>query len=187
MANLYEIQTVWSGVEGAPFYTTLRGLSSGTTTPQEMADAWETFLEGLQAVTDNALVAVVNDEVRVIESTTGETQSVSTISGATVAMAHTGDPLPPLCQMLLRWSTGVFTGGRRIRGRTFIPGGMEAYNTAAGKVDAGLASGLQTNAEAFITACSGDFVIYSPTHRAYASVQEAQLSTDWSFLRSRRD
>jgi hypothetical protein len=30
-------------------------------------------------------------------------------------------------------------------------------------------------------------VIYSPTHRVYASVQGASVAGDWSFLRSRRD
>lgn len=187
MALLYEVQTIWNGVEGAPYYTTLRGVFGSSTTAQEMADAWETFLGGLVAVTNDQLNAVISDEVRIIESTTGETQQVDTIVGSTTSMTAGGDPLPTLVQLLLRWSTPSFTAGRRIRGRTFIPGQLEANNDASGKPSAGLRSGIEANAATFIAACGGNLVVYSPTHRAYATVSEASCGTEWSFLRSRRD
>jgi hypothetical protein len=187
MAQLYEVQTVWSGVAGSPYYTTARGLLTGGTTPQEMADAMEDFLIAIAPVTDARLVAVINNEVRVIESTDGETQAVLTISGATKTMTGSGDPLPSLAQLLVRYQTGVFTSGRQIRGRWFIPGQLEANNTSVGLPSAGLVTGVDTAAGAFVTACAGDFVIYSPTHRVYASVQGASVAGDWSFLRSRRD
>lgn len=187
MAQLYEVQTVWTGVAGSPFYTTHRGLQAGTLGAQGMADAWEDFLTAINSVTDNNLVAVIQPDVRVIESTTGETQAVLSITGATVSMTSSADSLPKSTQFLCRWTTNVFTSGRQIRGRTFIPGQTETNNAIDGKPTGALVGQYQILGDAFISDCGGDFVIYSPTHRTYAAVQACSPWTEWAELRSRRD
>lgn len=187
MATLNEFRTVWTGVAGSPYYTTIRQIDSGPTTPQAFADAWEDFLVGLQGVTDNGLVAVVENDVRQIDSTTGETTGVITISGATVAMTAAGDALPPQTQLLCRLLTPTFVGGRRIRGRIFIPGQLELFNSVVGQPDAGLRTGVEDNLEDFITAVSNDLVVYSRTHHAFSAVNSVSVWNQWAVLRSRRD
>lgn len=187
MAQLFEIRTTWGGVAGAPYYTTLRGDVAGATTPQAFADAWEDFLIGLQNVTDNALVAVVSDEVRIIESTTGDLVGVSAISGPTVAMTATSQVTPRASQVLVRLSTNNFVAGRRIRGRFFIPGLIASQTDVNGNPSAGLTSGIDANLATMKSAVGSTWVVYSPTHRVYAVVQTATCWTEMAVLRSRRD
>jgi len=187
VANIYEIRTEWTGVAGSPYYTTLRGLSAGTTSPQEMSDAFDTFLGNSSAYFDDSLVATISPEVRVINSADGETVAVDTISGNVATFVGTGDPLPTFVQGLIKHQTGVFTSGRRLRGKIYLPGMLEANNTAAGLPSAGFTSGVQGFWDSFLATVGPDYVIYSPTHRVYGSVTGSTVNGQWSILRSRRD
>jgi hypothetical protein len=187
VADIYEIRAQWTGVSGSPYYTTLRGLSGGSTTPQEMSDAFDTFLGNSASLIDDTLVCVISPEVRIIDSADGETQSVSTITTNTATFTGTGDPLPPFVQGVIRLQTGVFLSGRRLKGKIYIPGMLESNNTAAGLPSAGFVSGLETTWNTFLSTVGSDYVIYSPTHRAFGSVTGGAVGGEWSILRSRRD
>lgn len=187
VAQLFEIRTVWGGVAGSPFYTVLRGDMSGAVTPSAFATAWDTFLGGLQAVSDNALVAVVQPEVRIIESTTGDLVGTTTIAGSTKSMTGATQAVPPTSQLLCRLTTNNFVAGRRIRGRFFIPGILTSQVNLDGTPTAGLTGGINTNLATLKAALGSTWVVYSPTHRVYAVVQSATCWSQFAVLRSRRD
>lgn len=187
MADLYEVHTTWTGVAGSPYYTTHRGLLTGPVTPSQFATAWLAFLETMKGAMDDNLVAVVEPEVTIIDSTTGQLVGVTTIAGGTKSMTGSGDVLPPQTQALVQVATPNIVNGRRLRGRFFLPGMMEANNAVDGKPSAALTSAIGSALATFVTAVSGGWVIYSPTNHVYAVVSGAQAWNQWAVLRSRRD
>lgn len=68
------------------------------------------------------------------------------IDGSRAPTPYTGAPtaLPPNCALLVRKITA--SGGRRGRGRFYLPGVIEAYADGAGLIDSGTIAILQTNA-----------------------------------------
>lgn len=187
MAVLNELRTVWTGVAGSPYYTTLRHLSTAAISFEDFKAAWGTFLATAKSNYDNALVAQNSAEVRQIESTTGQTVGVFTTTQGIWAGTSVGEALPPMTQLLIRLSTNNFTNGRRIRGRIFLPGQVENNNSTVGQPDAGYTGTLATALATMVTAMGNSLVIYSPTHRTYAVVQSATPWNQWAVLRSRRD
>ena len=187
MAQLFEVHTTWTGVAGAPYYTTLRGLVTGPVEPEEFADAWTSFLVTIQGAIIDNLTAVVEPEVTVIESTTGELVGVLSIDGDTIAPSGSTDALPPMTQALMQLTTPAIISGRRLRGRIFLPGMLEANNTVDGQPSAALISSFDGAGATLVDALASTWVVYSPTHRAYATVTGMNTWNQWAVLRSRRD
>lgn len=152
--------------------------------------------DALGAVVD--FWAAADDAVHVSTTirTSGELEVVSldgTITGTLAAgdtVTRTGtddsDPLPPATQALVRWRTGIFTGGREIRGRTFIPSGGEAFSVA-GVPGGGRLASLAGAAGSLASDPDSGLVVWSRTHAAQAIVSSAQVAPFFAVLRSRRD
>lgn len=187
MAQLFEVHSTWLGVAGAPYYTTLRGLVTGPVDPEEFADAWTSFLVTIQGAIADAITIVVEPEVTVIESTTGELVGVLTIDGDTIAPTGGGDMLPPATQALVQLTTPAIISGRRLRGRIFLGGMLEANNAVDGTPSGALTGSFDAALATFVDAVASTFVVYSPTHRAYSTVTAAHVWGQWAQLRSRRD
>jgi hypothetical protein len=150
-------------------------------------NAWGNFLLAIRGSMDDQLVANIQNEVRVIESSTGETVSVGTIAGSSVTMTGGGDALPQQIQALIRMYTNVFIGGRRLRGRIFIPGQLEANNLTTGGVNGAEVVAYDAAMDTMRAAMGTSLVIYSPTNRAFAPVTAHSTWSKWAGLRSRRD
>jgi len=187
VALLHEIKTKWTGVAGSPYWTTVRHLDGASVDLDGFFAAWGTLINALKTNYSDNLIAVSEPEVRIIESTTGETVGVLTHASGTWGGTGAGDELPPTNQLLIKWQTNVYTGGRRIRGRSFIPSQLEANNGPGGTPSAGYTSSVQTLVNTFLGSVGPGFVIYSPTHRVYASVTGASIWNQWASLRTRRD
>lgn len=102
-----------------------------------------------------------------------------------------GQLLPTQTQGQVRWNTNAFFGGRRLIGRTFIPGMTENSNTAAGIVDPAAVT-LITNEANTYAGASANPVVWQDKHDATPPsgstgeiVGGAMLSA-WRVLRSRR-
>lgn len=66
-------------------------------------------------------------EYRVYDEFTGELQEINTaIFAQNVAGSGGTDSVPDASQILVRHNTGIVLDGRRVRGRTFIPGANRA-------------------------------------------------------------
>lgn len=127
----------------------------------------------------------IDDEVLEVNVLTGQTEGVFTVSGASGAGADTGDAVPNAAMALIRWRTGVFLGGRELRGRTFIPGFTETSVQANGNVSDTAVQALNTAAGTLIS--TSEVGIYSPTKNAFADATSASTWTEFAILRSRRD
>lgn len=90
----------------------------------------------------------------------------------------------------VQWNTGTFSGGRRVRGRTFIvPLHRECFGTAGLLTDAARGT-LQDAADGLIEDLAGALTIFSrPTgggSGGTASVTSATVSNTPSWLRTRK-
>lgn len=187
MALLNELRTNWSGVAGSPYYTTIRHRDDASVNLTAFQTAWGIFVNSLKTNFSSAVVASNDPEVRVIESTTNETVAVKTVSVGTWAGTGGGDALPPATQLLIQLQTNNFVGGRRIKGRIFVPCQLETNSTVTGQPSAGYRGAVDALLATMLTSMGDSFVIYSPTHKVYATVQGAHCWDQWAVLRSRRD
>jgi hypothetical protein len=140
----------------------------------------ETFLHTSVTWGVEPAVAQLTDDgvITTVWSVTGDT-------GAGLSGAN--QILPPATQMLASLRTGVYTGGREIRGRLFIPGFTEAAN-GQGIVDGTIRGQVQTAATTLANVTAPNpWVVWSRTYAQTADVSAAQVSSSWSVLRSRKD
>lgn len=186
---MLRVTTVWGGVgQGLPYYSThyFGGETSGEAAAAAAAVA-EYWNDNSQIIT-TGLVPVVQPEVEVVQPTNGQTIGVHVVTPPESDVAATGDVLPWTTQGLVRWRTGVFVGGREIRGRTFLPGMMEANNLVG--VPAPTWNTIANQAAASLITASvpaGDLVVYSRTHFQAAVVTSGSSWNQWATVRSRRD
>lgn len=184
---LRELQTVWTGVGGAPHYTTVRSLDGGTTTAQDLADAWITFLQAIDIFWVNNLTAVVQTDVRVINVGTGALEGVEVVTGATVPGVSTSDQTPRVSQCLIQWRTAQIVAGRFLRGRTFLPGFNVGTTDDDGTLDDAIAAAVATEANTFVSSMGSDAAVWSRTHGVAASIDLATVWGEFAYMRSRRD
>lgn len=187
MSGIRELHTRWDGVAGAPYWTTLRATTVGTTSAQDLADAWIDFLNTIDIYYVNDLTANVLPEVTVIESTTGLLTGTETVTGAAIPGVSTGEMLPRTTQALLRFQTDTILVGRRLRGRIFLPGFNEGTNADNGAPDTAVAASVTSEISTLVTAMAGELVIYSRTHLSGGAVTSASMWSEWATMRSRRD
>lgn len=185
---MIRVTVVHSGLEGLPGYS--QHFFEGDT--QGEAEAAVTavgdFWDDLSVVTSSALDSRTEAEVFQVDPATGLTTNVFTTTPRNMGGATSGDVNPFATQMLLRWRTGVFVGGREVRGRTFVPGTLEAQNTNGRPLAAALAF-AQTAINTYLTASSGagGAVVYSRANGQAALVSSGTPWDQWAVLRSRRD
>ena len=196
--SLVRVQTTWTGVAGSPYYTNLYALGPLTTNNgNDLAAAWRVFLVALTARLGTGLVATIDSEILEFDETTGNVTGAGTTIQVPVTFTGAGDVLPRATQGLLRWQTAGIVHNRRVRGRTFIPGVLEADNSATGLPAVSLTGAIQTAADALLTTMSGRMRIWSqpfegtdtnpPRPGSAHAVTGAQTAGFWASLRSRRD
>lgn len=187
--SLFRIQTVFSGVEGAPFLSTMY-FTGDPLGPAGAVTAVDTFWDNLAGVMATGLLWTVNGEVSEINQETGALVDVHNVTPAGGAGSAGGDRTPAATQGLIKWNTGVVVNGRILRGRTFIPCPNEAQGAAAPNATYVLA--LATAGNNLIASPAGFQIWHRPTTPVAAdgSSELVQACTAWNkyaVLRSRRD
>lgn len=136
---------------------------------------------------------VFDQTVLAIEATTGVlTGSFTAAPALTVVGGSGSEPLPRQTQGLIRWGTASVINGRRVRGRTFVPGVQEGDNDGTGSPLAALVTALTTaGATIFVAgATSSEACIWhrpvGGTGGASPDITSAAGSPTWAVLRSRR-
>lgn len=199
--SLIRVQTIWGGVAGSPYYTNLYALGPLTTNNgNDLAAAWRTFLASLTAVLANGMTAQIQPELLEFDETTGTVTGAGTTTQAVVNFTAAGDQLPHANQGLVRWSTAGIVHNRRVRGRTFIPGVLEAHSDANGNPNTVLTNPLGSGLAALLTTMSGRMRIWAqpldnatpdpnnPNRPGSAHAITAQaVAPFFAVLRSRRD
>lgn len=199
--SLVRVQTVWSGVAGAPYYTNTYCIGpSSTNNGNDMAAAWRAFLQALTTVLTTGLVATIDPELLEFNESDGVVTGAGTTTQAPVTFGGTGDQLPHSNQALVQWSTNGIVHNRRVRGRTFIPGILESGSSATGTPLASVGTPLQSAIDTYLSTMSGRGRIWSrpvtaeqatpsvPARPGSAhTITAGKVAPYFAILRSRRD
>ena len=186
---LLRVRTVFTGVTGSPWLSTLYFLPEAVDATQADADAAVVkagdFWDALRPQISSLVSFLSEPQVADLALSGEQVGAFSTTPvGATGQAA--GDPLPYATQGLMRLFTPSFINGRQVRGRAFIPGGVEAASTAGVPIGA-----YTTAANAAGTALLGgvgpQLAVWSRTYAAASAVASVSTWSQWAVLRSRRD
>ena len=199
--SLVRVQTVWTGITGAPYYTNLYAIGPLTTNNgNDLATAWRAFLFSLVPTLANGMIANIDPELLEFNEADGVVTSAGSTVQAPVLFGSGGDHLPHSQQGLVQWSTNGIVHNRRVRGRTFIPGGTELANSPAGLPTSAIDTPLQTAVDTLLSTMSGRMRIWSrplnqdppdpknPNRPGSAHpITGGNVASYWAILRSRRD
>jgi len=186
------VRTIWASPTGGPYFTNhyfLVGSDGDAVTAQAAATAVGDFWESIDATINLAVAWSVQVNVDLLDSTNGALLDTFAVIAASGAGDSTGDMLPSAAQGLVRWATDAVIDGRRVRGRTFIPGVSEAF--AAAGVPA--PTFLSTALTAATTLAGQDLSVWHrptgdpPSGGAAVPVTGAAVWNQFAVLTSRRD
>lgn len=185
---LWRIRILYSGTPvNGPAISTFHWQSE----VQEAQDA----VDSLSAVYDewiDSMVAqlsiTVDSEADILNPATGEVTGIAAVTPWTkTGGVGSASALPNAVMALVRWRTGVFIGGKEVRGRTFLPGFASGFVTADGNVPAGQLTSLNAGATIWRDAGDNASVVYSRTHGVAHPIVSASAWNEYATLRSRRD
>lgn len=187
MAFLWRVRTLLTGpmITGGGQNDLYYAVTGGTAA--EAVTATGAFWQALAAGLDSDLSWATEPEVVQIDDATGDISLSTNTTPQSGIGSDVGESLPKSTMGLLRWRTGVYVGGKEIRGRTFVPGVLEANNTATGTPDTTIINVMNNAASALVADAASTLVIYSPTKHTHAVVQSGSAWNQWAVLRSRRD
>jgi hypothetical protein len=172
----------------------LPGTTGGSTA--DATDALARFRavwDGLKSHMDDGLTIDFDPICIAVEATTGVlTGAFAGTDPSSVTGTAAGDPLPSQTQGLVRLATSTVISGRRLRGRLFIPGPVEADNTSAGVPSSTYTTDVTTAAATLFDAgatASEPVIWHRPTGGSggnHGLVTGVTTVATWSVLRSRR-
>lgn len=190
MANIIRHTAVWSGSPGLPgysqFYQGVEG--SIATAAQDGHDRVASFFEILGGLIPSDITVTVDPVYAVIDDVTGELQAEQTVGDPAAVIGGTYvSGWQSQVGVLIEWVTGVYTAGRRLRGRTYLVPLGNTYDDD-GTLPQGTIDTV-TSAAAYITADPGNFEVWHrPVNGAGgfgASISGAVIRDKACILRSR--
>lgn len=101
---------------------------------------------------------------------------------------YSGQPMPDAAQVLLRWTTGQIVNGRRLRGRTYVPG-IAMDTTVNGNLNDGTVAIMSGLANDFVDSTTPPRIWHRPTGGTGGVATAATGASCWSefaVLRRRR-
>lgn len=153
-----------------------------------VTDFWTSLAAGL----DSNVTFEVEGNPRRYAAGTGALQEVFDASGSSVITGGvSGQACPRASQALIRWNTSDISGGRQVKGKTFIPGVPAAALTDAGGLSADVVTQFTTAASTLIDASGSLLVVWHrPVDGAGGSEHRVTNASVWdqlAMLTSRRD
>lgn len=186
MATLLRVRTAIAGPQGGNMLNTLY-FRAETADADAAVEAAGNFWYLLTARMATSYSVATEPDVAEINTDTGEATGSQVSSLTPVSTGKlAAEPLPFATQALIRWPTTYFRGGRRLQGRTFVPGITE-MDSEGGVPSNALRAALAAAAEALHTDVDTRAVIYSYTWHAWATVLGGTAWSQFAVLRSRRD
>lgn len=175
-----------TGPVGSPWLSTAYFLAPGGGTADQAVAALGSFWNDLRVIMHTSCTITSEAEVADVSPTTGEVTGIESTTPFTLTGTSSADPLPWATQLVIRWRTGNFVGGREIRGRTFVPGLTESSNTS-GVPTAATLSTANAAAAALIADANCILLTWSRTHGNDPAVVTGTALGKFGVLRSRRD
>lgn len=166
MTSLIRHTAVWEGTVGLPGYTNLyHSVTDGVAASAASGHAQvREFFSQIVGAIPGEVTVTVDPVYAVLEDVTGELISEGTVaSPSQVVQGTNGAGFSSQVGVLVEWVTGVYVGGRKLRGRTYLvplAGQFDADGTLS---SGGLA--LVTDATEFIWSSAVDFRVW---HRPVA-------------------
>lgn len=176
-----------STIGGGPYLATHYFIHGDTQADANAAvSATGTFWGAVDAVMDSQISWSTEPDVAIINPVNGELTGILATTPAAGAGAIASDSVPLAAQALIRWLSAGFENGRRVRGRTFVPGLTTTANTN-GRVSSGTQATILAAANAFIADAGSALAVWSRIHGAAYSVSTTTVWSEFATLRSRRD
>lgn len=186
---MLRVRTVFTGVTGSPWLNTLNFGSGTQVGSQADADAAVAATGAFWGAVDALMGSAVTWSTLPDVLFLGD-DGVAANAYATTPQTGTGatvtDLLPITSQAVVRTLTGVFIGGRQLRGRIFVPGLTETGN-AAGVPTATVISTIGAAAATLNAATTPPLAVWSKVNATVEPVSGVSVWSQWGVLRSRRD
>lgn len=177
----------WSGTAGLPGISTTyaQGELGDADT---IVDAWIDFWDALSDLIANNFTVTMGGAVDRIDPVTGNIIEVGSATVRSVVGSSVGQFLPLASQGVLEFLTGVFVGGRQVRGKMFVPGIVEDQNEE-GVPTSGCITAFEDalNDVNGIDGMNGAWVVWSRANAQTQFVTSSFMWSKWGVLRSRRD
>lgn len=182
---MLRVRVVWNGIGGTPYLTTHYFVGTTQTEADDAVTATGNFWGALDNVLDSGMSWATDPEVTVIDFVSGAPLGAFTTTPVVGTGSVSSNALGFALQGLIRWRTGVFVGGREIRGRTFVPG-ITATGGGDGVPAAATITAMNNAATAFIAATPSVLVVWSRQHGQDEPATSGSAWTQFAVLRSRR-
>lgn len=191
--SYYLVRTVHTGLAGSPYLSThyFQNLADGEA--QNCADLVSAFWDDLKTVVDSGNTSLVSNVVQVVQETTGNIIEESIVITAGVTGTNSGTEEWTAKQGVLGFRTTTFIDGKRLYGRTYIPGvpgsageqvPTTGYRTVLTTAGNNLVADSGTNGTPLCAVRRPKEDPFVPG--AIAPITSCKPSLQWGVLRSRR-
>ena len=186
---MLRVRTVFTGVTGSPWLNTLNFGSPTQTGSQVDADAAVAAVGAFWGAVDSVMGSSVSWATLPDVLFVGD-DGVAAGAYATTPQTGTGglvvELLPIATQGVVRLLTGVFIGGRQLRGRIFIPGLTENANNT-GRMISTTQSTIAAAAATLNGVTTPPLAVWSKVGATVQPVTAVSVWEQFGVLRSRRD
>lgn len=197
------VEAIWTGLGGSPYYSRFHfgeeNGGEGGADAVAAAGAVQGYFSSLMPRLKAGLQVTIQPEVYSFRPSDGELLAAFPVSVAPYSGSVAQDPMPRAVQALGQFITGSFVNGRRLRGRTFIPGIPEGEASPTGGLSETFRSNLRTAVDLLRTGApvGQPLVVWSQPREAtenaparvgaVRAVSSTNVWTEYASLRSRRD
>lgn len=155
---------------------------------QVCADTAASLWEGLDGNMNSGVDWTTEANVAELNPATGALLNIVTTDPTGGTGSGSGDMGARAAQVLIEWHTGVFAGGREIRGKTFVPGIVQSASAGDGSVDSTLVTALAAFVGTWLVepgnATPG---VWSRKNGVIHPIATGAVANQFAVLRSRRD
>lgn len=181
MTTIHQVRVAWTGAKGLPGVSTFYC----TGTMETFRAALHNFFNADKSLYPSSVTITIPSTGSDINSDTGLVTGVWT-SGTDDAIACTGTgAYAAPAGMVVNWHTGIYVGGRELRGKTFLVPMITTTFQSDGSLNDTDRAGVETDANT-LADTTASMVIYSRSTNTIASVASASVPDLVAVLRSRR-
>ena len=164
MTTLYRTRVQWNGFPGSPGVSTFYGLVD-----TGMVGNLHTFLTALTSLLPSEVHLHIENSGDALEDTTGVLTGAWAADSVADVVGSGDNHYPAPVGFNVDWNSTAILDGHRLKGRTyFVPGAGGIYDTD-GTILSGVLTTIQTAADGFLAAESGNLAIWHRPRAARAA------------------